>query len=250
MRIFGLLGYPLSHSFSKGYFTRKFDNEKLDACYLNFDLPDLTNFKELLKTYPGLTGMNVTIPYKEQIIPFLDSLDPDAASIGAVNVIKIVDTTDGKRLIGYNSDAKGFQDAIKPLLHANHKEALVLGTGGASKAVVFALNKLGIVPVSISRNPIEGGFTYQDLTPELIAEYQVIINTTPVGMYPHVVEKPLLPYEGITASHLCFDLIYNPEETAFLKACAQRGATVCNGYSMLIGQANEAWRIWNNQPIL
>lgn len=246
MKTYGLLGHPLTHSFSRGFFTNKFQEEHIDAQYLNFDLESINLFNQIFVNHPDLAGMNVTIPYKQQVIPFLDALDPEAEAMGAVNVIRMVER-DGKRmLIGYNSDCKGFEDSIRPLLPEGEQlEALVLGTGGASKAVVYALRKLGVNPTYVSRTPVEGGFTYDDLTPELLSRFRVIVNTTPVGMYPHVNEKPQFPYEGITASHICYDLIYNPEETAFLAEARQRGAVTCNGSQMLIGQALEAWRIWN-----
>lgn len=246
MKTYGLLGHPLTHSFSKGYFTHKFNEEGIEARYLNFDLADLNNFCALFEQYPDLAGMNVTIPYKQQVIPFLDAIDPEAEAMGAVNVIRVL-YKEGKRfLIGYNSDFKGFADSIAPLLPPEKGlKALVLGTGGASKAVIYALRKAGIEPVYVSRHPLEGGFTYDMLTPAMLADYRIIVNTTPVGMYPHINEKPLLPYEGITASHICYDLIYNPEETQFLAEARRRGATVCNGARMLEGQALEAWRIWN-----
>lgn len=245
MRTFGLLGHPLTHSFSRGYFTDKFNNEQIDARYLNFDLADLADFPAVLDTYPDLAGINVTIPYKEKVIALLDELDPGAAAIGAVNVIKVT-RKDGKRyLTGYNSDVIGFADSIRPLIRPEHRRALVLGTGGASKAVAYALRQMGLDVSFVSRRPLEGGYAYDQLTPELIASFPVIVNTTPVGMYPHINEKPSLPYEGITASHVCFDLIYNPVETVFLAEAKRRGACVCNGSDMLTGQAKEAWRIWN-----
>lgn len=248
MKTYGLLGHPLTHSFSKGYFTDKFNNEQIDACYLNFDLPDLSGFLALFDEYPELAGMNVTIPYKQQVIPFLDALDPEAEAMGAVNVIRVTYENGRRKLTGYNSDYKGFADSISPLLPAEDGlKALVLGTGGASKAVVYALQKAGIQTTYVSRQPVESGFTYADLTPALLGDYRIIVNTSPVGMYPHVNEKPLLPYDGITASHICYDLIYNPEETEFLAEARRRGAVTCNGSRMLEGQALEAWRIWN-QP--
>ncbi|MEG1586182.1 MAG: shikimate dehydrogenase [Bacteroidales bacterium] len=245
MKIFGLLGHPLTHSFSRGYFMNKFSNEHIDAEYLNFDLPDLNSFPELFDSYPELIGMNVTIPYKEKVIRFLDHLDPGAREIGAVNVIK-VENRDGMRcLVGYNSDVVGFENSIKPLLNSSHQHALVLGTGGASKAVVYALHKLGITTQYVSRYPAEGVLSYEMLTPEIIRRHSVIVNTTPLGMFPHVNEKPSFPYEGITALHICFDLIYNPAETAFLRTAKEYGACIKNGAEMLEGQAVEAWRIWN-----
>lgn len=246
MKTYGLLGHPLTHSFSKGYFTDKFNQEQIDACYLNFDLEDLSGFLTLFDQYPNLAGMNVTIPYKQQVIRFLDGLDPEAEAMGAVNVIRVTHENGCRKLIGYNSDYKGFADSIAPLLPAEAGlKALVLGTGGASKAVMYALRKEGIQTTYVSRQPVESGFTYDELTPALLSDYRIIVNTSPVGMYPHVNEKPLLPYDGITASHICYDLIYNPEETEFLAEARRRGAVTCNGSRMLEGQAIEAWRIWN-----
>jgi shikimate dehydrogenase len=262
MKTFALLGHPLTHSFSRGYFNEKFRREALDAQYINFDLPSLDLLRGELEAHPDLVGMNVTIPYKQQVIPLLDGLDPVAEAMGAVNVIR-VEWHDGvRRLIGYNSDYKGFEDSIRPLIDAARADAsgsvsgnasdeaeplkaLVLGTGGASKAVLYALRRLGVEPTYVSRRPVEGGFTYGDLTPELMADYRVVVNCTPVGMFPHVDERPDIPYEGLTSRHVCYDLIYNPAETAFLAEARRRGAVVCNGAAMLEGQAIEAWRIWN-----
>ncbi|MEG1616177.1 MAG: shikimate dehydrogenase [Bacteroidales bacterium] len=245
MDTFGLIGHPLSHSFSKSFFTEKFRDERIDAVYLNFDLEDISEFPNLLRSHPDLKGMNVTIPYKEAIIPYLDELDDTAKAIGAVNVIRVVREGEKVILKGYNSDVIGFSESIRPLLTSYHKKALVLGTGGASKAVLYALRNLHVEPHSVSRRGSEGVYAYEEITPEKLNEYQVVVNTTPLGMYPHVNEKPSLPYEKARVNDIFFDLIYNPEVTRFMAEAAQRGARTKNGYEMLIGQALEAWRIWN-----
>ena len=246
MHTFGLLGHPLGHSFSRNFFTEKFKNEQIDAQYLNFDLPNIEDLPEMLKDVHFLTGFNVTIPYKEQIIPFLDELDEEAAEIGAVNVV-CVREIEGKRILkGYNSDVVGFTNSIRPLIKPEmNQKALVLGTGGASKAVVYSLRKMGIIPQLVSRTAREDILSYSDMTVEMFHSYRIIVNTTPLGMYPNTDDKPDIPYDGITSSHVCFDLIYNPVKTQFLAEAEKRGATIQNGQAMLIGQALEAWRIWN-----
>lgn len=247
MKIYGLIGHPLSHSFSARFFNEKFEKEEIDARYLNFDLEEITQFPDLLIRYPDLEGMNVTIPYKEAIIPYLDELDEKAAKIGAVNVIRVIRKEGRTILKGYNSDWVGFRDALQPLLTKNHRKALVLGTGGASKAVVMALHEMGLTTQYVSRTGSETNLTYEEITADRLQGYDVVVNTTPVGMYPHIEEAPPLPYEkGVNSAHIFFDLIYNPEETRFMKLAAAQGASVKNGYEMLIGQALEAWRIWND----
>ena len=245
MEKYGLIGYPLRHSFSIGYFNEKFRSEGINAEYVNFEIPNINDFMEVIEENPNLCGLNVTIPYKEQVIPFLNELDRDTAKIGAVNVIKIIRQPKGKvKLVGYNSDIIGFTDSIKPLLTRQHKYALILGTGGASKAVWHGLESLDITPTLVSRTPKEGVLTYKDLTPEIIDKYKVIVNTTPVGMYPHVDECPDIPYTYLTEDHLIYDLLYNPDETLFMKKAKERGATVKNGLEMLLLQAFAAWDIW------
>ncbi len=244
-RIFGLIGFPLSHSFSKNYFNQKFESEGINARYLNFELPDIGDLMEVVAEYPNLCGLNVTIPYKEQVIPYLDSMDADAQKIGAVNVIKFIRENDKLKFKGYNSDIIGFMDSIHPLLTPERKKALVLGTGGAAKAVFQGLINLGLEPVYVSRKPRKGALTYSDLTPEIIASHTVIVNTTPLGMYPHVDECPDIPYDLLTPDHLCYDVIYNPEVTLFMKKAAEHGAETKNGLEMLLLQAFAAWRIWN-----
>jgi shikimate dehydrogenase len=244
-KIYGLIGFPLTHSFSQNYFNQKFEAENIAARYLNFELPDIGDFMEVLSEYPELNGMNVTIPYKEQVIPYLNELDEDAAKIGAVNVIKFIRVKNSLKLKGYNSDVIGFSDSIAPLLGERHKKALVLGTGGASKAIVRGLENLGVEPTLVSRTPRQGVLTYGDLTAEVMADHLVIVNTTPLGMYPHMDACPDIPYELLTPDHLCYDLLYNPDVTKFMKLSAEHGAETKNGLEMLLLQAFASWRIWN-----
>ena len=245
MRKYGLIGYPLGHSFSKNFFNEKFHSESIDAEYVNFEIPAIKELPSVLLANPNLVGLNVTIPYKEQVISYLDELDKDAAAIGAVNVIKIVNQKGKTKLIGYNSDVIGFIQSIEPLLEPQHKKALILGTGGASKAVDYGLRKLGLECKFVSRTPREGMLTYEELTPEIMDEYKVIVNSTPVGMYPHADQYPNIPYECLTPNHLLYDLLYNPDTTLFMKKGADKGAIVKNGLEMLLLQAFGAWDIWN-----
>ncbi len=246
MNQYGLIGYPLGHSFSVGYFNEKFKAEHIDAEYLNFEIPSIDRFMEVVEEHPNLCGLNVTIPYKQQVIPFLDELDKTAAAIGAVNVIKVIRLPKGKvKLVGYNSDVIGFCQSIEPLLTAHHTHALVLGTGGASKAVTYGLKSLGLQPVYVSRTKRENILCYNDLSPEVMAQYSVIVNTSPVGMYPKVDQCPDIPYNLLTPNHLLYDLIYNPDETLFLKKGKAHGAVTKNGLEMLLLQAFAAWNIWN-----
>lgn len=244
-KIYGLIGFPLIHSFSQNYFNQKFEAEGIKARYLNFELPDIGDFMEVVSEYPTLAGLNVTIPYKEQVIPYLNELDEDAAKIGAVNVIKIIRNKGSLKFKGYNSDIIGFTDSISPLLNERRKKALVLGTGGASKAVVRGLENLGITATLVSRSAREGVITYEDLTPEVMAENLIIVNTTPLGMYPHVEECPDIPYDCLTKEHLCYDLLYNPDVTMFMRKAEEYGAETKNGLEMLLLQAFAAWNIWN-----
>lgn len=248
-KIYGLIGYPLGHSFSRNYFNDKFAAEGIDAEYMNFEIPSISDLKEVLEDHPELSGLNVTIPYKEQVMQYLDALDPEAEAIGAVNVVKIVrgDSIDDDdfELIGYNSDVVGFRNSISPLLTPERKKALILGTGGAAKAVRQGLISLGVEPVYVSRTRRDGMLTYDDLTPEVMAEYKVIVNTTPLGMYPKVDACPPIPYSCLTPGHLLYDLIYNPDVTTFMKKGQAHGAEVKNGLEMLLLQAFESWRIWN-----
>ncbi len=246
MEKYGLIGYPLKHSFSKGYFNEKFESEKIDAEYINFEIPTIKDFKNVINDNPDLKGLNVTIPYKEQIIPYLDALSPDAQKIGAINVVKIDCDNKGKvRLTGYNSDIIGFVESIQPLLLPIHKKALILGTGGASKAVFHGLQKLGIEGKFVSRTAKFGMFTYEELNKEILEEYKIIVNCTPVGMYPKVDECPDIPYQHLTSEHLLYDLLYNPNTTLFMKKGEEQGAVTKNGLEMLLLQAFAAWEIWH-----
>ena len=246
MQKYGLIGHPLGHSFSKTYFNNKFEAEKIDAEYVNYDLSDIKDLKHVLRENPDLCGLNVTLPYKTQVISILDDLDNDARQIGAVNVIKFTKGMFGKKkLVGYNSDIIGFKQSISPLLTENHKKALILGTGGASKAVFFGLKQLGIEPTYVSRTAKDKCITYEEITPELLQEYKVIVNATPIGMFPNADKCPYLPYNALTEEHLLYDLLYNPDETLFMKKGKDKGAIVKNGLEMLLLQAFEAWQIWN-----
>lgn len=240
MTTYGLIGYPLGHSFSRKFFTEKFEKEGIDAQYLNFEIPSIEEFPEIIKNHPELGGLNVTIPYKQQVMQYLDDISEEAKAIGAVNVVKV-----GEKLKGYNSDVIGFVESIKPLLKAHHKKALILGTGGASKAIRYGLEKkLGMETLFVSRSAREGMITYEDVNAEVLKEYEVIVNCSPVGMFPHVDECPTLPYEAMNENNLLYDLVYNPLETLFMKKGAAQGATVKNGLEMLHLQAIASWKFW------
>lgn len=246
MKRYGLIGYPLGHSFSKNFFNEKFHSENIDAEYVNFEIPTIEDFNKIIKANPTLCGLNVTIPYKEQVIGYLDELDKDAAAIGAVNVIKIERIKGKTRLTGFNSDVMGFTQSIESLLEPHHKKALILGTGGASKAINYGLHKLGLETKFVSRSKRnENTITYDDITPEIMEEYKVIVNCTPTGMYPKADECPNIPYDLLTPEHLLYDLLYNPDTTLFMKNGSDRGAIVKNGLEMLLLQAFGAWNIWN-----
>lgn len=244
-RKFGLLGYPLQHSFSRGYHNERFARWGLDAVYDNYELSDLSQLRSIVERDKELEGLNVTIPYKQAVMPLLDNIDPVAQAIGAVNVIRIERTDDVVRMVGYNSDYIGFRNSIPPLLKSHHTHALVLGTGGASKAVCAALADMGIAVVRVSRTPRQGELGYDALTAEVMAQCTIVVNTTPLGMYPHVDACAPIPYELLTSRHLCYDVVYNPTTTLFMQRASQQGATVCNGLEMLYGQADAAWDIWN-----
>ena len=244
MRQFGLIGYPLGHSFSKRFFTDKFQSEGIEAAYETYPLENIELFPSLIQDIE-LSGLNVTIPYKEQVIPFLDEMDDAAAEIGAVNVIKFIRSNDRLTLKGYNSDAAGFEQSLTPYLQPHHTKALILGTGGASKAIRYVLNKLGIQTQYVSRTASESKISYNQLSNELMDEYKLIVNASPLGTFPNVDTCPDIPYEFLTEKHLLFDVIYNPAETLFMKKGKEKGATVINGEPMLIGQALVAWSIWN-----
>ena len=276
MTTYGLIGYPLGHSFSRKFFTEKFEKEGIDAQYLNFEIPSIEEFPEIIKNNPELRGLNVTIPYKQQVMQYLDDISEEAKAIGAVNVVRIErpspqpspimgretmrnagnkpdglpikgDMSEGLRgsLIGYNSDVIGFVESIRPLLKPHHKKALILGTGGASKAIRYGLEKkLGMKTLFVSRSAREGMITYEEVTAEVLKEYEVIVNCSPVGMYPHVDECPALPYEAMNENNLLYDLVYNPIETLFMKKGPEQGATVKNGLEMLHLQAIASWKFW------
>lgn len=241
--LYGLLGKNISYSFSQGYFTKKFETLNLNEHkYINFDIQTIDAFSSILKDNPNLKGMNVTIPYKEEVIPFLDSLDRKAKHIGAVNTIKF--TSSG--LKGFNTDCFGFKNSLKPLLRPHHRKALILGTGGASKAIAYALDELGIGHKFVSREASEKKLSYNDLSKKIIKEHTLIINCTPLGTFPNVQNKPEIPYGHLNSEHLLYDLIYNPSETSFMKAGKYYGAKTCNGLRMLELQAEKAWKIWNS----
>ena len=247
MTTYGLIGYPLGHSFSRKFFTEKFEKEGIDAQYLNFEIPSIEEFPEVIKNHPELRGLNVTIPYKQQVMQYLDDISEEAKAIGAVNVVKCQLSTVNcqPHLTGYNSDVIGFVESIQPLLQPHHKKALILGTGGASKAIRYGLEKkLGLETLFVSRSAREGMITYEDVTAEVLKEYEVIVNCSPVGMFPHVDECPALPYEAMNENNLLYDLVYNPLETLFMKKGAAQGATVKNGLEMLHLQAIASWEFW------
>lgn len=238
---YGIIGYPLEHSFSRAFFTEKFQREHIDAEYVNFEIPSADMLPGIVQANPNLRGLNVTLPHKEAVIPMLNELSDEAKEIGAVNVIRVRDG----RLKGFNSDIIGFMDSIRPLLKPWHQHALVLGTGGASRAIRVGLQRLGIEWTYVSRTPALGRLTYADLTSDLMEHYQVIVNCSPVGMFPRVDACPDIPYQLLTGRHLLYDLVYNPQETLFLKRGAEHGAAVKNGLEMLHLQALASWRFWN-----
>ena len=241
---YGLIGYPLQHSFSISYFNEKFQNEYINAKYINFEIPSIDALPEILASNPELKGLNVTIPYKEKVISFLDTVSPEARAIGAVNVIRVEHKGNDIVLKGYNSDLIGFTQSIQPMLRPYHKKALILGTGGASKAINYGLKSLGLDTVLVSRFERPGTIQYEKITPEVIDEYNVIVNCTPCGMYPHFEECPNLPYEAMSNKTLLYDLIYNPDQTLFMKKGLRMGATVKNGLEMLLLQAFASWEFW------
>lgn len=244
-KLYGLIGFPLEHSFSQMFFNQKFEAENINAEYRNFELPDIGNLMELLSEYPDIQGLNVTIPYKEQVIPYMDDMNETARGVGAVNVIKIIREGRDLRLKGFNTDVIGFTDSLTPLITPERNRALILGTGGAAKAVAYSLEKAGIEYIYVSRTARPGVITYADLTPEIMASHKIIINTTPVGMYPKVDYCPDIPYSELTDKHLCYDLLYNPDVTLFMKRSAEHGAETKNGLEMLMLQAFASWDIWN-----
>lgn len=245
-KLYGLIGYPLGHSFSMEFFNEKFESENINAEYMNFEIEDIGQIMEVIAEYPELRGLNVTIPYKEQVLPYLTSIDDAAKAIGAVNVIKI---THGQKdnevqLRGYNSDAIGFMKSIEPFVNESRQKAMVLGTGGASKAVTYALNKLGVEVTHVSRQKSAATHTYDELTKAMVNEHKIIVNTTPLGMFPNVDTCPDFPYRFLSKNHFCYDLVYNPDVTLFMKKSKEAGAEVKNGLEMLLLQAFAAYDIW------
>ncbi|MCK8623125.1 shikimate dehydrogenase family protein [Prevotella sp. E13-27] len=244
---YGLIGYPLGHSFSISYHNQRFADEGINAKYFNFEIASIDELQEVLNSNPELKGLNVTIPYKEKVMEFLDYISPEARSIGAVNVIRVVHEGKNIKLKGYNSDVIGFTQSIEPMLEDYNKKALILGTGGASKAVDFGLRSLGLETVFVSRYERPGTIQYESITPEVVKEYNVIVNCTPLGMYPKVKECPKLPYEAMDEHNILYDLIYNPDETLFMKNGAKFGAQTKNGLEMLLLQAFASWEYWNGK---
>jgi shikimate dehydrogenase len=254
MRKFGLLGYPLLHSFSKIWFNDKFDRERIDAHYDTYPIPSIGLFPELIDENPDFEGLNVTIPYKQAVIPYLDALDEETKAIGAVNVIKFIKNDKGRPFMkGFNSDLYGFRESIRPYVEIVRKQAgegtilkaLILGTGGASKAIDYGMKQLGVSTMFVSRTSADGRFSYKELLPEHYKEYQIIINSTPLGMSPNTETCADLDYSLINSGHLLFDAVYNPDKTLFLKKGEARGAIIKNGLEMLHLQAERAWEIWN-----
>ena len=244
MRRFGLIGYPLSHSFSQKFFTDKFREEGIADCiYENFPLENIDALRSVLENHADLVGINVTIPYKEKVIPYLHHQNDVVKQIGACNCIKIVNG----ELYGYNTDVTGFEQSLRPLLETHHNKALVLGTGGAAKTIHFVLDKLGIHFLEVSRQPFSGRqISYEQITADVLESHTLIINTTPLGMYPKVEECPPIPYHLLTSRHYLFDLVYNPAKTLFLQQGEAEGAVIKNGSDMLVIQAEESWKIWNS----
>ncbi|MGY3054263.1 shikimate dehydrogenase [Pedobacter sp. UYEF25] len=246
MKTYGLIGFPLSHSFSKKYFTEKFKEEGILECeYELFPIENIKTFPAFLTDHLSLCGLNITIPYKLDILPFLTEMDDAAAEIGAVNCIEIKHEGKQKLLKGYNTDAFGFEESLKPLLKFHHKKALIFGDGGAAKAVKYVLKKLGIDSISVVRRKQEGAILYSEISDGLINTHTILINTTPMGMMPNIESCPDLNFAAIGAAHLAYDLVYNPIETTFLRNAAARGAITKNGLEMLHKQAEQAWTIWN-----
>jgi shikimate dehydrogenase len=246
MEKYGLIGYPLGHSFSKTYFNQKFECEHIDAEYVNFEISSVKDLRDVLKENADLHGLNVTLPHKTAVIPLLDDIDEDARLIGAVNVIAVKKGNFGKfKLKGFNSDIIGFRQSIEPLLNDTHRKALILGTGGASKAVFHGLKQLGIASTLVSRTMKDFCITYEEISPKIMEQYTVIVNTTPVGMYPNIDNCPNIPYDLLTSNHLLYDLLYNPDETLFMRKGKERGVTVKNGLEMLLLQAFASWEIWH-----
>ncbi len=243
--LYGLIGYPLGHSFSAKYFAEKFAVQGINAAYRNFAIETIDLLPGILESNPALRGFNVTIPYKQQVMSYLDDIDETARRIGAVNVVCVRRSGSGVRLTGHNADVIGFTESLRPLLKPQHKKALVLGTGGASKAVIYGLQQLGIKPQYVSRTRRGDILAYEEITHETLGKYKLIVNCTPLGMHPNVSNAPNIPYAALTPEHLLYDLVYNPEETLFLQKGRERGAAVKNGLEMLHLQAEASWNFWN-----
>lgn len=244
---YGLIGYPLGHSFSSGFFTEKFMRECIDAMYSNYEIESINQLQSILEINTHLVGFNVTIPYKEKIIPLLAGISLEAKEIGAVNVVCVKRVNGKAALFGYNSDVIGFSNSIEPLLKEKHRKALVLGTGGASKAVVYGLKKMGLETQLVSRTKQQNTITYEELDAKALEEYKVIVNCSPLGTFPNVEEAPAIPYHLLDDKHLLYDLVYNPAETEFLKRGKMQGAAIKNGAEMLELQALAAWEMWNEK---
>ena len=246
MKLYGLIGYPLTHSFSKQYFTDKFLKESITGCaYVNFEIANIQNLSSLLLQHPNIFGLNVTIPHKQSVLQLLDKKDAVVEKINACNCIKIV----SGKLLGFNTDVVGFKNSLLKQIGSNYSKALVLGNGGASKAVQYVLDEIGINYLLVSRKKTNETIGYNEVDKKLIEDYPIIINTTPLGMFPNIDASPELPYQYISSNNFLFDLIYNPVKTKFLEEGEKHGAQICNGYEMLVGQAEESWRIWNDDTI-
>ena len=247
MKKYGIIGFPLAQSASPAFFNKKFEAEGIDAEYIPFEIESIKELPRILAENPELYGFNVTIPYKQQVMAYLERLSEGAKDIDAVNVVKVTHDSDGKaHLQGFNSDVIGFTRSIEELVRGKHSKALILGTGGASKAIAYSLEQLGIEYIFVSRTSGKGKIAYSDLTKEIMESHTLIVNCTPLGMVGHGIDKcPDIPYESIGASHLLYDIVYNPENTLFLQKGAERGATVKSGYEMWYLQALASWEIWN-----
>jgi len=249
MRKFGLIGNPLGHSFSKKYFTEKFKNEHIKDCsYENYPLINLNRFQELITSNPDLSGLNVTIPYKTEIMKYIDVVDPEASEIGAVNVLKIRRLPDMVEIKGYNTDIVGIRETLLPNL-TGVRNTLILGTGGSSMAVCYVIKKLGLDYKLVSRKKKNDVLEYQEVTAEVLKAVELIVNTTPLGMYPDIESKPELNYDLLNEKHILFDLVYNPEITSFLKMGQERGCKIISGLKMLRIQAEKSWEIWNDDNL-
>ncbi|MDE5417250.1 shikimate dehydrogenase [Labilibaculum sp. DW002] len=245
MDTFGILGYPLGHSFSKKYFTDKFKNDGVNADFLNFELPAISEFPKILNQHKNLKGFCVTIPYKQDVIQFLDEIDPLAKRIGAVNSVQIIRDANKAKLVGYNTDIHGFMNSLKPFLNGVKPKALILGTGGVSKAVATGLEELEIPYTFVSRTAGENKLSYEMLTSQIMEDYHLIVNCTPLGTFPKDDTCPNIPYQFLTKNHFLYDVVYNPAETLFMKKGAEKGAQTINGLQMLLLQAERNWKIWN-----